>query len=275
MLNIKAITTYDLNLLLKKKFGKRLKTDSLKTLNGDIIGTLDSKAITISFVNNEYLNVYTTNNDVIDELISFLRKTVDGIKPICSYEMVSKGKNIFVIEWDFKNPEERIKEIVNGYAYSDKIKVSNIKLYNSKKITEYLDENKIYGLYPGSLQDIEKINTMNEIELYFAIYKLSWKIWESSRNNDSDLEEDKYALEYLIYQTTRFGVELNEPCENKHILKTASYNAWYNFYSSYLKKFLNKEQWECFIAARDNNEKIIDNQLGKSIIKEKLKVLKK
>ena len=39
----------------------------------------------------------------------------------------------------------------------------------------------------------------------------------------------------LVYQTTKFGVDIPEPEIDKHIAKTPSYTAWYNFYANNLR----------------------------------------
>ena len=67
-----------------------------------------------------------------------------------------------------------------------------------------------------------------------------------------DLTEEQYALEYMVYQTTKFGVELPAPEIDKHITATPSYNAWYKFYNDHFHYTLTDEQWNAFQDAQAN-----------------------
>jgi len=174
------------------------------------------------------------------------------------------------IEWDIIAPEKRIKEIVNGRAFSDGAKVLNLKLWNGKEVSEYLEseqekENRmkkarIYGIDPGSIQDVERINNLSEVDLFFAIDAIGSHIWKCKhdmahgRIPEIDLTEEQYALEYMVYQTTKFGVELPTPQIDKHIIATPSYSAWYEFYSRHFKNALTDEQWQAFQQAQKNGQ---------------------
>lgn len=248
------------------------------TLAGKIWGTLDSKMISISFMGDKYLLVSTDSNsrEVLDELLPLLTEVMGNEQPICCYDLQSKGLEekdaMPTIEWDIVEPEKRIKEIVNGRAFSDDVKIHNLKLYNSKNVSDYLESEqekeeriknaRIYGVDPGCIKDVEAIKNLSEIDLYFGIDALGGYIWRCehemyhSRMPKTDLTEEKYALEYMIYQTTKFGVEIPEPTIDKHISNTPSYNAWYQFYSNHFKKTLTDEQWQAFKQARNNGQDI-------------------
>ena len=71
-----------------------------------------------------------------------------------------------------------------------------------------------------------------------------------------DLEEEQYALEYLVYQTTKFGVDLPKPESGKHIIPTDSYWAWFRFYDNHFKHVLTEEQWDAFQEARSKGKDI-------------------
>lgn len=158
------------------------------------------------------------------------------------------------IEWDVKAPEDRIKEIVNGRAFSDGTKILNLRLYNGKGTSDYLESEqekadriknaRIYGIDPGSIQDVEKINNLSEVDLYFMIDTMGGHIWRCKhdmahgRIPEIDLTEEQYALEYMAYQTTKFGVELPIPEIDKHITATPSYNACINSIQIILRLFL-------------------------------------
>lgn len=260
MSNIRALTAYDLNVILEKRFGKRLNTDLKASLYGKIVGTLDSKNISISYDGNNYLVLSLTSEceELLNELLPIIKESIGGFEPICDYKVVSKKSNVknpmLVLEWDFKTPDERIKDIVNGYAFSKDVKAFDINLYNGKEIRDYKEiEDKIYGIYPGSIEDVEKINNLNEIDLFLAIDSLSYSLWKKKKDISLNIDttEDEYALDYMIYQTTKFGVDLSIPIDGNRIFKTSSYIAWYSFYKNHFKK--NKDTWKRFLYAKKNN----------------------
>ena len=69
-----------------------------------------------------------------------------------------------------------------------------------------------------------------------------------------DLTEETYALEYLVYQTTKFGVELDEPTIDQHITATPSYRAWYEFYNNHFKHVLTDKQWNDYQNAKKSGQ---------------------
>lgn len=270
-----AKNSCELYTLLEKKYGNRFKADELLAMRGRIDGTFDEKEICITFDGKEYLLISTNCNskEILNELQPFLTAIMGNEKPICSYDLQSEGLEIRpTIEWDVVNPENRLKEIINGRAFSDKSKILNLKLYNNNDISKYIEskqekENriknaKIYGIYPGSIKEVDKINELDEINLYFMIDALGGHIWRCrhdmlhGRIPEFDLTEEQYALEYMVYQTKKFGVELEKPEIDKHIAATPSYRAWFSFYDNHFKNVLNTEQWNLFQQKQINGEDI-------------------
>lgn len=269
-------SSWELEELLTKKYGDRFETDFLSSLMGGVNGALDSKSFKITFKGNEYLLISTSpkTRELLDELLPTLIEVMGDTQPICSYNLQSSGLEekdaMPTIEWDVVAPENRIKEIVNGRAFSNGAKILNLKLYNGKEVSEYLESEqekadriknaRIYGIDPGSIQDAEKINNLSEVDLYFAIDAMGGYIWRCrhdmshGRIPEIDLTEEQYALEYMVYQTTKFGVELPAPEIDKHVTATPSYNAWYKFYSNHFKAVLTDEQWNAFQQAQRNGQ---------------------
>ena len=263
---------WQLEQLLEKKYGERFEADFLSSLTGGVSGSFDSKRILITFKSDEFLLISTSadGKDVLEQLLPTLTEVMGGISPIFIYDLQNVGteeKDVKpTIEWDIVDPEDRIKKIVNGRAFSDGSKTLNIKLYNGKDVSDYLESKqekedrtknaRIYGIDPGCISNVEKINNLSEVDLYFAIDVLGEHIWRSNhdmaygRIPEFDLTEEQYALEYLVYQTTKFGVELPEPEIDKHITATPSYNAWYKFYADHFKYTLTDEQWDAFQLAQ-------------------------
>ena len=192
------------------------------------------------------------HREVLDELIPVLTKAMNNYEPICSYDKLKKGENLETaeptIEWDIKNRKERLTELINGKGFVD-YDTLNLKI-----------NEPTYGIYPGIIKDPGRINNLGEVELYFAIDYLGGYIWQCTHNMadggmpEIDLTEEQYALEYLVYQTKKFGVELPNPEKGKHITPTPSYWAWFRFYDTHFKNVLTNEQWDAFLEATYNNK---------------------
>ena len=124
------------------------------------------------------------------------------------------------------------------------------------------EKERIYGIDPGSITDVEKINTMDEIDLWMYIDAVGYHIWYCNhamahdRIPKVDLTEEQYAMEYMVNQTRKFGVELPEPELGKHIVQTESYWNWYMFYSNHFKNKLTNEEWNAFMEAKAKGEDI-------------------
>lgn len=119
---------------------------------------------------------------------------------------------------------------------------------------------RIYGIDSGFIKNPEQIENLSEIDLYFLIDGLGYKIWyyNHAMSHDIlkvDLTEEQYTLEYLIYQTRKFGVELSDAEEGKHIKKTPSFDAWYKFYHNHFYNVLTEEQFKelQYRKSRDEN----------------------
>ena len=256
--------SYELLLLLEKLYKDRFSGDAFMAMRGRIEGTIDFKRIIITYEQNNYLLISTDANakNLFNELTPLFNKVMKA-NAICSYNLQltnTKEKNAMpTLEWDVKDPEARIRDIVNGRAFDDHPHILNLTIYNGKTVDDYT-EPKIYGIYPGCIKDVDKILNLDEIGLYLAIDALWQYIWKCKddiaydRISDVDLSEEEYALEYLISLTRKFGVELNEPAEGKHIQLTTSFESWYHYYSNHFKNVLTPEEWNEFLDARANNE---------------------
>ena len=135
---------------------------------------------------------------------------------------------------------------------------------------------RIYGLDPGCIKDVSIINNLSEINLYFMINAMEQYIRRCKydmfldRIPKIDLTEEQYALEYMVYQTTKYGVELDDPTVNKHIIPTDSYRLWFDFYSNYFKNIFTNESFNSFWQIQNNG-------LGSSmfVLEKKLQKVKK
>lgn len=267
---------FNLDNLLEERFKDRYKSNFLALATGKFDATLDSKKFTITYLKNNYLLISASpDSDIIKELTPTLNELMNNTEAICSYDLQCEGFDIKdsmpTLEWDIKNPDERIRDIVNGRAFSSG-KIHNLKLLNGKKIEDYVETEeekkeriknaKIYGIYPGSISDVDKINNLNEVELYHSIDSMGALIWRLNhemshgRIEQTDLTELQYGIEYMVYQTTKFGVELDEPQIDKHITPSPSYLKWYKFYDNHFKNVLTNEEWDAYQEAKSKGEDI-------------------
>lgn len=268
---------FELADLLKSKLGDDVDIDSMAILLGKVCGTYKGEKFNITFNRKVYLliSIANTDTDLLKEIEPILKDAM-GEQPICSYSLQSAGleenQAMPTIEWDFENPESRIKELVNGRAFSDGAKLHNLILFGNREIANYVEDDKaksdrianarIYGIDPGYIKDPEKIKNLSELDLYFMIDTLGgimFSAWHATKRDDkpADLTEEQYALEFCVYQTKKFGVDdLPEPEIDKHIPRTSKYNTWYTFYNNNFKNVLTNEQWNAFQIARKENKDV-------------------
>ena len=114
-----------------------------------------------------------------------------------------------------------------------------------------MEEKKIFGIYPGSLKDVEYIKNCSEQTLYFLINTLGGFIWRMNHDmahgritENVDLTEQQYAIEFCVYQSKRFGTEILEAEGDEHIKNTPSYWAWFRWWNSYFQEELTVLEYE-------------------------------
>lgn len=123
------------------------------------------------------------------------------------------------------------------------------------------EEEKIFGIYPGSIVEPSIIDNLDEIDLYLQIDALQENIyWKytmaSAAHAELNTEEDAYALEYLIYKTNKFGTNIPSPEKGKHIHITEDYERWYEYYENHFKKVLSESELDEFLRRKHNNEDV-------------------
>lgn len=87
---------------------------------------------------------------------------------------------------------------------------------------------KQYGKYPGILKAELTLKYCNELMLHDVIVGLQNRV-KHLKNYDVQnerLEEYEYALDFAIYQTKKFGVEIPKLEENKRVEQTESFIKW-------------------------------------------------
>lgn len=129
------------------------------------------------------------------------------------------------------------------------------------------NQEKKYGYYKGMLSDegAEIVTTGSEYSLYSTIDSLGYFIWRynhdladgriaSSNEINTMLEEAQYAIEFAVLNTRRFGVEIPEPEDEKHVENTDSYKKWYEWWDNYIKNVLSNEEYNLLQEKVKNGE---------------------
>ena len=265
----------DLDVYLNEIFKERMETDFIGAVTGNPSGTLDNKKFIITFCPNKYAVVSMEKDSTkeFNELIGVINQVMND-EPICSYDLKEENLEdaLPTYEWDTDKPEDRIKEIVNGRAFSDKSKVLNLNLFGNRKIEDYLETKeqaeeriknaRIYGIDPGKDTNVELIASLSEADLYLAIDAVGGLLWRirhevsHGRMEPTDTTELQYRIEYLVYQTRKFGVDIPDAKIDCHVEKTPSYLAWYRFYDNHFKNELTDEEWNEFINKKDVGEDV-------------------
>lgn len=111
--------------------------------------------------------------------------------------------------------------------------------------------NKRFGFDCDVLSEdgVKMVLSGSEIALYAYIDALGGIIWRVNHDIShgrlaitdkiqSELLELQYCIEFAVYNSRRFGVEIPEPKENEHVQRTESYNKWFRWWDNYIKNTL-------------------------------------
>lgn len=127
------------------------------------------------------------------------------------------------------------------------------------------DERKQFGKYCGPLleKDKDSIKDWSEPKVFTTlqclgsiVFRLQHDMADGRIEEDLDLTPYQYAMEYLALQTSRFGVQIEEPKEGEHVLTTKSYLAWYDWWYNYLDFSLSDDEWKDFKKRLENDEDV-------------------
>ena len=285
MTGAKAANLDELEEILKENFGDRIVTivkpvdkDSVEQMlrdYGAISGSIDEEDYTISF-DGEDLLVSSESNAALDKLLPVLTEVMGNKKPICKYTIIpAHGNRYETIEWDLNSPEERISDVVNGRGFDITELPSHVKLYNGKKARDYLDnpkdllpEEKVWGVYNTFKPNF--VENLCEIDLWYKIDQIGGMIFYSRHDYgrfgkeeevpkdllNKRLLEAQYNLECLVYATRKYGVEFErEPSTDKHIEKSDTYIAWYNFWYNHFRS-MSVEEFNHFVDLKNAGEDV-------------------
>ncbi len=132
--------------------------------------------------------------------------------------------------------------------------------------TEVTTEPKKWGLY-NTFDNPELLDTLDEIDIWKKIDNLGGAIFQANHDaadnrpwaaniSMTDLMQAQYNLEFLVYYTKKFGVEFSrEPSETEHVERSASYNAWFQFWHDHFKS-MSPEVYDQFVEDKFSGKDI-------------------
>jgi len=261
---------------LAKLLEERLqcKTDPLLLYiygGSKVEGIIGKEAFKITVKRDEYLMISSKEMTTLESMKPTLVEYMGNV-PICQYTQTFEKGVVATMEWDIQNPKDRITKIVNGKL---KYPAENLALfgYNLEDFTndeakrkfeeaeaERIKNARIHGIDPGCMNP-EEVEKMSECDLFCAIESLGYYLWwqrheeSHGRVEPVDLTEHQYGVSYLVNQTRKYGVELEDPQVDKSLAPTESYQKWYHFWKNWMNAFSDPE-WREFEAKREKGEDI-------------------
>lgn len=131
-------------------------------------------------------------------------------------------------------------------------------IINMDSQTKDVQEKK-WGLYPAFLVP-EQVEQFDEIGLWNRINKLGGAIFYAFHDDGkpwseplsaAQLIDAQYALEYLVYETRRFGVEFSrDPSADRHMERSLSYDAWFRFWNNHFES-MDPDVYNAFVSDRN------------------------
>ena len=135
---------------------------------------------------------------------------------------------------------------------------------------EEIEKVRIHGLDPGNIENPEIIKNLDEIDLFFKIKELADKLEQIEKANNRnrlknpisfrkkyyiDPTEDKYAYNFLIAQTEKFGVKVDKSPESNNLI-TPMFWDWFKFYNTHFFKTLTEEELTEFLDRKKNGQDV-------------------
>lgn len=236
-------------------------------------GYVDGLYYDITFDDGKYLtlgvdtyNGYTDTYQLMKKIVSPVMWYCEpGTKPACMgpYCEIIFNNGLIATSWSHA---ENLEEIIETAAMSIKncdIPKENVTLfYGDKPIDYYMDRVK-YGNYTGYFRgEVDEINNYKEFELYYAIkswiekYKEIAIIEEEQDVDMSDkLDMIDYNLAYLVQQTKRFGVEVDEPSDKPQD-PSLDFRAWYAWWTDKFDDLIDNNPGILEVAFTDKSKDI-------------------
>ncbi len=129
-------------------------------------------------------------------------------------------------------------------------------------------QEKILGIYPGFIENPDEIKLLNEVELYHKISEYDDKVWESRKRircelpgkcNDEYieiLEGYRYARDFCIYQTRKFGTDVQGEQEGVEFCYGQLFKSWYDYYWFHFNCKMTLKEFRDYLDAKSKGEDI-------------------
>ena len=204
---------------------------------GDIKGNIDGTAFSIEYdIGRLCISVQDNNPELLDLLTSAFNIFINKDAILSHYN-------------------HRIKD--NSFASFEYIMPTNVMALD-EQITNNFYNNQIRNLtyiFPNDYRVWGKFNPFDinidnypEVQIYLAINEYQQMLYEcgARRSNHKDDNADisfniweimllKYALEYLIHSTEKYGVHFNKDLsQTEYVERSEEYQTWYSFWQKHL-----------------------------------------
>ncbi len=239
--HLKIRNIFDLSKYLDKKLGDLYDYSYNIENNNSLTGYIDGLFFSIIFVcdklrdtgsiccivDDDYLDDNSLLREVLKRRLTMVMWGLAGKEENsvcscimeCSYDNGSNGYALMI--WDTMNPKKTMFDFINSMEeYGEEgIEFSEFKIHYP--ITEEeLRKEFYYGTYTGNLsqENIERIQNMSEFELFYSIRTLEEEIANLEEENPDGISDKAYthlnfAEEYMLAQTSKFGIKSREPHE--------------------------------------------------------------
>lgn len=127
-------------------------------------------------------------------------------------------------------------------------------------------EKRIFGEDTGFLSEegIEKVKNGNELDVYMSINSIGHFIWRMNHDTADgrielkpellhDLMEAQYAIEFAVFNTNRFGVNVKKGTESEHVETSKDYFTWLEAWNNYVQYELKEDDYIKLMALVENN----------------------
>ncbi len=212
---------------------------------------------------NKSVSKYSTAEKFVNDLIHAINIFINE-HPLCSYSLTYRDfeEQNKVIEWNLKQPEERISTLMERQICSRGEIIDNLELYGNRDINNYIDLEEvammnriddgipIYGitLYRDPAMPILSVDCLTEQELFAFINFYMNKLNKMKKLSKEELrsvygyytKDVEFYVYYLIYQTKRFGVEMPKLDPYRKI-ESKSFDEWFEYWKEKMEENENRK----------------------------------
>jgi hypothetical protein len=212
----------------------------------------------------------STENQELDNVITEFISEFFGYDPCLSYK--EKHNDIeapdgICKKWDLNDEDALILNTMHILANEKEKKRHSIKILTGKSEEYYYERlKKIPGIYTGNLKD-EEISMSKNCSEFNMFYMINERCLELRKHlpdgepidltilNEEE-EEIRFALEYLIVASSRFGTEVKASTDFSSVDLPMEYAIWLSCWRKYLYEILEPVDTEILSEMAENFEDV-------------------